>query len=60
MSLPEVVQRRVLTIQATEGEPEDNATNARQDSHGTIVPHEPRVHGQRYHVAVKSVRCPSQ
>lgn len=47
VAIPDRVQRGVLTIKPTEGVPEEDPTNHRQDTHGTVVPHEQWIRGQR-------------
>jgi hypothetical protein len=50
MTLPEVIQLGILTIQPMEGEPEEDTTHRRQHGHRTVVPHQSRIPRQRYSI----------
>ena len=45
VSLPDLVQRSILSIQPTERQPEQNTTNTRQYSHRTVIPYKSWVCG---------------
>lgn len=41
-----VVKPLLLVIQMAEGQPEENASYARKDSHNSVIPHQQRVRSE--------------